>query len=170
MQWLDALRPHLLALPSMAKFAIVIAIIVGAPALARRLRVPELILLLAFGVLLGPHVLGVAGTDHPIAQFFADLGKLMLMFTAGLEIDINLFRRAQNRSVIFGIITTIFPQLLGPHWVWRSAIRLFSPSSSARYWHRTPCSVCRSSRASAPSVWRRSSSRSVPRSYLTHSR
>jgi len=113
MQWLDALRPHLLALPSMAKFAIVIAIIVGAPALARRLRVPELILLLAFGVLLGPHVLGVAGTDHPIAQFFADLGKLMLMFTAGLEIDINLFRRAQNRSVIFGIITTIFPQLLG---------------------------------------------------------
>ena len=113
MQWLDALRPHLLALPNMAKFAIVIAIIVGVPALARRLRVPELIGLLAFGILLGPHVLGVAGTDHPIAQFFADLGKLMLMFTAGLEIDINLFRRAQTRSVIFGIITTIVPQLLG---------------------------------------------------------
>ena len=53
MQWHDALRPHLLALPSMAKFAIVIAIIVGVPALARRLRVPELIGLLAFGVLWG---------------------------------------------------------------------------------------------------------------------
>ena len=68
MQWLDALRPHLLALPSMAKFAIVIAIIVGVPAVARRLRVPELIGLLLFGVLLGPYVLGVAGTDHPIAR------------------------------------------------------------------------------------------------------
>jgi len=90
MQWLDALRPHLLALPSMAKFAIVIAIIVGVPALARRLRVPEHIGLLAFGVLLRPHVLGVAGTDHPIAQFFADLGKLMLMFTAGLEPILSL--------------------------------------------------------------------------------
>ena len=113
MQWLDALRPHLLALPNLAKFAIIIAIIVGVPAVARRLRVPELIGLLVFGVLLGPHVLGVYGTDHPIVQFFADLGKLMLMFTAGLEIDIDLFRRAQTRSVIFGIITTIVPQLLG---------------------------------------------------------
>jgi Kef-type K+ transport system membrane component KefB len=87
MQWLDALRPHLLALPNLAKFAIIIAIIVGVPAVARRLRVPELIGLLGFGVLLGPYVLGVYGTDHPIVQFFADLGKLMLMFTAGLEID-----------------------------------------------------------------------------------
>jgi Kef-type K+ transport system membrane component KefB len=112
-QWLDTFRPHLLALPNLAKFAIVIAIIVGVPALARRLKVPELIALLLFGVLLGPHVLGVYGTDHPIVQFFADLGKLMLMFTAGLEIDIDLFRRAQTRSVIFGIITTIVPQLLG---------------------------------------------------------
>jgi Kef-type K+ transport system membrane component KefB len=113
MQWLDALRPHLLALPNLAKFGIVIAIIVGVPALARRLRIPELIALLAFGVLLGPHVLGLYGTDHPVVQFFAELGKLMLMFTAGLEIDINLFRRAQTRSVIFGVITTMVPQTLG---------------------------------------------------------
>jgi hypothetical protein len=95
MQWLDALRPHLLAMPNLAKFAIIIAVIVGVPALARCLRIPELIALLVFGVLLGPHVLCVYGTNHPIVQFFADLGKLMLMFTAGLDIDINLFRRTQ---------------------------------------------------------------------------
>ena len=113
MEWLDALRPHLLALPNLAKFAIIIAIIVGVPALARCLRVPELIALLVFGVLLGPHVLDVYGTNHPIVQFFADLGMLMLMFTAGLEIDINLFRRTQTRSITFGVITTMVPQVLG---------------------------------------------------------
>ena len=113
MEWLDALRPHLLALPNLAKFAIIIAIIVGVPALARCLRIPELIALLVFGVLLGPHVLGVYGTNHPIVQFFADLGKLMLMFTAGLEIDINLFRRTQTRSITFGVITTMVPLVLG---------------------------------------------------------
>jgi hypothetical protein len=113
MEWLDALRPHLLALPNLAKFAIIIAIIVGVPALARCLRVPELIALLVFGVLLGPHVLGVYGTNHPIVQFFADLGMLMLMFTAGLEIDINLFRRTQTRSIAFGVITTMVPLVLG---------------------------------------------------------
>jgi Kef-type K+ transport system membrane component KefB len=91
--WLDALRSHLVALPNMAKFAIVLAIIVGVPPLARRLRIPELIALLFFEILLRPHVLGVARADHPIGDFFADLGKLMLMFTAGLEIDINLFDR-----------------------------------------------------------------------------
>jgi Kef-type K+ transport system membrane component KefB len=113
MQWFDALRPHLLALPNLAKFGIIIAIIVSIPALARRLRIPELIALLAFGILLGPHVLGVYGPDHPVVQFFAELGKLMLMFTAGLEIDINLFRRTQTRSVTFGVITTMVPQALG---------------------------------------------------------
>ena len=87
MEWLDVLRPHLLALPNLAKFAIIIAIIVGVPALARYLRIPELIALLVFGVLLGPHVLGVYGTNHPIVQFFADLGKLMLMFTAGVPVE-----------------------------------------------------------------------------------
>src|SRR6185312_14675560 len=109
MQWLDAVSSHLLAMPNLEKFGIIIAIVVGVPALARYLRIPELIALLVFGVLLGPHVLGIYGTDHPIVQFLADLGKLMLMFTAGLEIDINLFRRTQTRSITFGVITTILP-------------------------------------------------------------
>lgn len=113
MQWLDAVSSHLLAMPNLEKFGIIIAIVVGVPALARYLRIPELIALLVFGVLLGPHVLGIYGTDHPIVQFLADLGKLMLMFTAGLEIDINLFRRTQTCSITFGVITTILPLVLG---------------------------------------------------------
>ena len=113
MEWLNAFRSHAVELPTLVKFAIVMAIIVGVPALARRVRIPELVGLLAFGVLLGPHGLGFAGDNHPIVQFFADLGRLMLMFAAGLEIDVNLFRKAQTRCVIFGVITTIVPQVLG---------------------------------------------------------
>src|SRR6516165_2089417 len=113
MAWLDALRSHLVALPNLAKFAIVMAIIAGAPALTRRLRFPEIVGLLVFGVLLGPYVLDVAPMNHPIVQFFGDLGRLLLMFTAGLEIEISHFREAQTRSVTFGLITTAVPQLLG---------------------------------------------------------
>jgi Kef-type K+ transport system membrane component KefB len=113
MQWIDAFRSYAVALPNLAKFAIVMAIIGGAPALARRVRVPELVGLLGFGVLLGPYVLDVAPMNHPIVQFFGDLGRLMLMFAAGLEIDIELFRKARTRSVIFGLITTAVPQVLG---------------------------------------------------------
>jgi predicted Kef-type K+ transport protein len=62
-------------------------------AFAASLRIPELVGLLVVGVPLGPHVLGLYGLNYPIVQFFADLGRLILMFAAGLEIDINLFRK-----------------------------------------------------------------------------
>src|SRR3974390_2973485 len=113
MEWIDAFRSHAMALPNLAKFAIVMAIIAGVPALTRRVRLPDLVGLLACGILLGPYVLAVAPMNHPIVQFFGDLGRLLLMFGVGLEIDLDLFRKAQTRSIIFGLITTIVPQVLG---------------------------------------------------------
>jgi Kef-type K+ transport system membrane component KefB len=41
------------------------------------------------------------------------LGKLLLMFFAGLEIDLALFRRVRNRSIAFGLTTTTIPLVLG---------------------------------------------------------
>ena len=113
MEWIDAISAWRSALPSLAKFAITMLVIVGVPALARRARIPEMVALLVFGVLLGPHVLGLAEENHPIVQFFADLGRLMLMFSAGLEIDINRFRQAQTLSITFGVVTTLTPLALG---------------------------------------------------------
>jgi Kef-type K+ transport system membrane component KefB len=113
MEWLDAFRSHALTLPNLAKFAVLLALIVVVPALARRFRIPELVGLVVVGLLLGPHALGLYGENHPIVEFFADLGRLMLMFAVGLEIDLNLFRQVQTRSVTFGVITTLLPQVLG---------------------------------------------------------
>ena len=109
----DALGSLVLTLPPLAKFAIALAIIVGVPPLARRVGIPEMVGLLLFGIVLGPHVLGLFGEDRPIANFFAELGKLLLMFSAGLEVDVVLFRKAQTRAIIFGLVTTIVPLLLG---------------------------------------------------------
>ena len=54
-------------LPPLAKFAIAIAVIAGVPPLARRAGLPEMVGLLLFGVVLGPHVLGFFGEDrHPL--------------------------------------------------------------------------------------------------------
>ena len=69
--------------------------------------------LLLTGVVIGPHVLGLFRENRPIADFFADLGKLLLMFSAGLEIDLVLFRRAKNKSILFGLITTGVPLGVG---------------------------------------------------------
>ena len=109
----DFIRSHALALPQLAKFALGMAIIFGVPALCRRVRLPAAVGLLLSGVVLGPHVLEVVGTQRPVADFFADLGKLLLMFFAGLEVDLALFRQVQRKAITFGVITTTIPLVLG---------------------------------------------------------
>ena len=110
---LDFIRTHLLTTPVLAKFALGLFMISTIPRLCRCIHVPEVVGLLLGGVVVGPHVLGFFGPEHPIADFLAEIGKLLLMFFAGLEIDLALFRRARNRSVIFGIATTTLPLVLG---------------------------------------------------------
>jgi Kef-type K+ transport system membrane component KefB len=113
MKFFDFIRSHALDLPHLAKFALGMVIIVGIPSLSRRVRLPAVVGLLLSGVVIGPHVLGIFGEQRPVVDFFADLGKLLLMFVAGLEIDLDHFRQAKGRSIIFGLITTGIPLLLG---------------------------------------------------------
>src|ERR1700758_1810256 len=110
---LEFIRSHAVALPNLAKCALAIAIIVGVPPLSKRLRLPAVVGFLLCGVVIGPYVLGVFAVHHPVGDFFADIGKLLLMFFAGLEIDLALFRRARTRAVIFGLLTTSIPLALG---------------------------------------------------------
>jgi Kef-type K+ transport system membrane component KefB len=113
MELLEILKARIDVLPDLAKFAIAIAIMVGVPPIASRVRLPPAVGLLLFGVAVGPHALGIFGEHRPIADFFGELGILLLMFSAGLEIDLALFRSAQTRSIIFGILTTTMPLMFG---------------------------------------------------------
>ena len=109
----ELLRSQAVSLPPLAKFALGMALIFGIPPLARRVRLPGVVGLLLSGVVIGPHVLGIFGEKRPIADFMAELGKLLLMFFAGLEVDLMRFRQAQGRSMLFGLITAGVPLLLG---------------------------------------------------------
>jgi Kef-type K+ transport system membrane component KefB len=113
MELLESIRSAASSLPPLTKFALGMALLLVVPPLARRARLPAVVGLLLSGVLVGPHVLGIFGEHRPIAEFFADLGKLLLMLFAGLEIDLALFRQQQNRSIMFGLVTTAVPLLLG---------------------------------------------------------
>src|SRR5215831_19411472 len=113
MQFFDSLRSHLLTLPLLTKFAIMMAVIVGVPALSRRLRFPAAVGLLLAGVVIGPHGFDVVGDKRPIVDFLGEIGKLLLMFMAGLEVNLALFRAAKNKVVTFGFLTTLLPQVLG---------------------------------------------------------
>lgn len=107
------LRDYLFTMPVLAKFAVGMVMLVVIPRLSRRLHVPVPVGLLLCGVIVGPYVLDIFGKVRPVADFLAELGKLLLMFFAGLEINLELFRRVRNRSIALGIATTVFPLVLG---------------------------------------------------------
>lgn len=86
--------------------------ILAAPLLSGRLRVPDLVLLLAFGALLGPNGLHLLERSEAVTLLGA-VGLLYIMFLAGLEIDLYRFSRIYKRGLGFGLLTFIIPQGLG---------------------------------------------------------
>src|SRR6516225_7542958 len=100
-------------LPLLVRCAIILAIFLLIPPLCRRARMPAVVGLLLAGVALGPSALHALPRADPVAQFFAEVGKLLLMFFAGLEIDLSQFRRTAGRSLAFGFLTFSIPQVVG---------------------------------------------------------
>jgi Kef-type K+ transport system membrane component KefB len=96
-------------LPILARFAVALTVIMVVPYLCRRVRLPAVVGLLAAGVLFGPYCLQLAPRNGEVAHFFAEIGKLLLMFFAGLEIDLVLFNRTRVRSAGFGVLTFALP-------------------------------------------------------------
>ena len=107
---IDAAAIHL---PPMARFAIVMFLILATPYAARRLRIPAVVGYILVGILIGPHVLSVLPGNSKVADFFAELGKLLLMFFVGLEIDMQQFREHRHKSLVFGLATFALPMAAG---------------------------------------------------------
>lgn len=93
-------------------FTILIGVILVAPLIAERLRMPDLVLVLIAGAALGPHGLGVLERG-PALKLLGSVGLLYIMFLAGLEIDLDRFAKARRRTISFGLITFSVPQLAG---------------------------------------------------------
>jgi Kef-type K+ transport system membrane component KefB len=110
---IDTFTESLTHLPLLTRFAIALAVFLFVPKLCARVGLPSAVGLLAAGVLFGPSGLHVAPENPAVAEFFAEIGKLLLMFFAGLEIDIEQFTRTRNRSMIFGGLTFFLPLLTG---------------------------------------------------------
>jgi len=74
------------------------------PILSGRLRVPSAILLILFGFVVGPHAAGLVH-DDAIVGFLSEIGFIVLMFMAGLEIDFGeIGRKGPKPLVLMAII------------------------------------------------------------------
>lgn len=93
-------------------FLVVMAIILITPLLSEKLKLPGIIGIIVGGMLIGPHGFGLL-QDNDRIQFLSTIGLVYLMFSAGLEVDINQFMKVRARALVFGIITFTFPQIMG---------------------------------------------------------
>ncbi|KEO72542.1 cation:proton antiporter [Anditalea andensis] len=93
-------------------FAILLFIILFAPLVLNKLRIPQLIGLIIAGAIIGPNGFNLLERDSSI-QLFGMVGLLYIMFLAGLEIDLADFKKNSSKSIIFGLYTFMIPMALG---------------------------------------------------------
>ena len=94
------------------RLLIVLAIMLAAPLLLNKLKVPQLLGLIVAGAIIGPHGFNIVARDSSIVVT-GTTGLLYIMFLAGLEIDLADFKRNSKKSLVFGIFTFAIPMLLG---------------------------------------------------------
>ena len=85
-------------------FALLVAISAAVPPLIRRVGLPDLVGLLVAGIFVGPHALGWVDSGSETVRLLSDLGAVYLLFTMGLEIDLEEFNRVKRRSFIYGLL------------------------------------------------------------------
>jgi Kef-type K+ transport system membrane component KefB len=93
-------------------FSLILFIILFAPILLNRLRIPPIIGLIIAGALIGPHGFNLMLRDSSIV-LFGTVGLLYIMFLAGLEIDMADFIKNKYKSLQFGLLTFSIPMTLG---------------------------------------------------------
>ena len=94
------------------KFLLILLIILAAPLLLNKLRIPHLLGLIIAGAIIGPHGFNLVLRDSSII-LSGTAGLLYIMFLAGLEIDMADFKRNSTKSQAFGMYTFLIPMILG---------------------------------------------------------
>ncbi|MBX3275312.1 MAG: cation:proton antiporter [Sandaracinaceae bacterium] len=98
-------------------FAVVLVLMLAAPLLGARLRLPGVVMLLLAGAVLGPNGIlrafgGLLARDASF-QLLGGVGLIYIMFTAALEVDLVVFKKYRVQGAVFGILTFLIPQGIG---------------------------------------------------------
>lgn len=93
-------------------FFIVLVIILLAPILLNRLKIPHIIGMIVAGIVIGPHGIDLLSRDASF-EIFGQVGILYLMFLAGIEIDMYHLQQNLRKGFSFGLLTFTIPVVLG---------------------------------------------------------
>ncbi|WP_017293438.1 cation:proton antiporter [Geminocystis herdmanii] len=95
-----------------AVFLIMMGVLLIAPILFEKIKLPGIVGLIVAGIIIGPYGLGLLERDKTIV-LFGTVGLLFLMFMAGLETSLDDLKENGDKATIFGLSTFAVPMVLG---------------------------------------------------------
>lgn len=93
-------------------FFVVLCIILFAPIVMNKLRIPHIIGMVLAGIVIGKYGLNILERDSSF-ELFGKVGMLYIMFLAGLEMDAGDFNKRRGQFGMFGLLTFIIPFATG---------------------------------------------------------
>jgi Kef-type K+ transport system membrane component KefB len=94
------------------KFFLLLVIMLFAPIVLNKFKIPHLLGLIIAGAIIGPFGFNLVSRDSGIV-LSGTVGLLYIMFLAGIEIDINDFKKNAYKSTFLGLTGFIIPMILG---------------------------------------------------------
>jgi Kef-type K+ transport system membrane component KefB len=79
---------------------------------SRKCKMPEVLGALLAGVVLGPMLLNLVQYDNNI-KLLSNLGVILLMFLAGLETNVEQFKKAGKSAAVIAVMGIVLPLILG---------------------------------------------------------
>src|SRR5690625_3429640 len=93
-------------------FSLILFIILLAPLILGRFKIPGIIGLIIAGIIIGPKGFNILG-ESLFVDVFSTIGLLYIMFIAGLELDLNEFKAHKKQSLLFSFFTFMIPLSIG---------------------------------------------------------
>ena len=93
-------------------FFLVLVIILFAPIVLERLRIPHIIGMILAGVVIGEHGSNILARDSSF-ELFGKVGLYYIMFLAGLEMNMEDFKSIRVKATVLGLLAFIFPLGIG---------------------------------------------------------
>ena len=111
MDWLDLSLTLPITDPTWI-FFLVLSIILFAPILLNKLRIPHIIGMILAGVVIGEHGFNILARDSSF-ELFSKVGLYYIMFLAGLEINMADFKQNRKKALVLGLLAFIVPIVIG---------------------------------------------------------
>lgn len=94
------------------QFLLLFVIVLLAPIIFNKIKIPSLIGLIIAGAVIGPFGLYLLSRDSNMIML-GNAGLLYIMYLAGIEIDVEEFKKNSSKSLVFGLLTFSIPMVLG---------------------------------------------------------